>query len=126
MAAVLLATGQMVLARSDNSDKIAEAQRKLAEQCRAQPERCRDGPVTEPTGWKEYMKPNGGGSGFLVNKEGYVLTNYHVIEGCNAVTVPTADDPRQNAQLRATDKPNDLALLKISGYFPDVAQFRDS
>ena len=71
------------------------------------------------------LKLVGGGSGFVVNSEGYALTNHHVIEDCTAVAVLIADESRQ-VKLAATDESNDLALLKLSGTFPNVAQFRES
>ena len=110
----------------DNSAKIAEMQRKLAEQCRTQPGRCRDGPAAEPIEWEAWMAPNGSGSGFLVTKDGYVLTNHHVIDYCTAVTVQVADESRRNAKLRAIDEWNDLALLKLPGTFSNAAKFRES
>jgi serine protease Do len=55
-----------------------------------------------------------GGSGFLISKDGYILTNNHVIEGASKVTV-TLDDGREfNAKVIGKDKETDVAVLKIN------------
>ncbi len=55
-----------------------------------------------------------GGSGFIISKDGYILTNNHVIEGASKVTV-TLDDGREfNAKVIGKDKETDVALLKIN------------
>ncbi len=55
----------------------------------------------------------GMGSGFVVGPEGYVVTNNHVVEGADAITVTFDDGTRYEAELRGTDPKTDLALLKI-------------
>ena len=55
------------------------------------------------------------GSGVIFDPRGYVLTNNHVVEGAEAVTI-TLDDGRQiEAEIVGTDDPTDLAVLKIGG-----------
>ena len=51
------------------------------------------------------------GSGFSVSDDGFVLTNRHVVEECQRVTV----DDRGSAVVKALDNINDLALLKFDG-----------
>jgi S1-C subfamily serine protease len=56
------------------------------------------------------------GSGFLIDRSGHVLTNYHVISGANrqdGVTVRFADDFNRRAQVIGEDESDDLALLKV-------------
>lgn len=53
------------------------------------------------------------GSGVIVNKEGYVLTNYHVVENADAIQVILSDKREFLAKLITMDKRSDLALLKI-------------
>lgn len=53
------------------------------------------------------------GSGVLVSADGTILTNAHVIDGADKITVLTADNKRLDAKLVGTDKPSDLAVLKI-------------
>jgi len=50
------------------------------------------------------------GSGFFVTTNGHIITNYHVVEGCNFVTAKIDGDV-QKVQVLATDPINDLALL---------------
>ena len=55
------------------------------------------------------------GSGVIVTTDGYILTNNHVVEGADEITVELTDDRTLSAKLVGTDKPSDLALLKVSG-----------
>ncbi len=55
----------------------------------------------------------GRGSGVVIDKEGYILTNNHMIEGAEKVTVEFADGTRLKAEVVGTDPPTDLALIKI-------------
>ncbi len=57
------------------------------------------------------------GSGFIINPDGYIVTNYHVIERGNLVKVLTYDKKIIPAELIGTDKLRDLALLKIEGEY---------
>jgi serine protease Do len=53
------------------------------------------------------------GSGFVVDKDGYVLTNRHVIEGADKISVTMADGKTYDARLVGKDARTDVALLKI-------------
>jgi Do/DeqQ family serine protease len=55
------------------------------------------------------------GSGVIINKEGYVLTNYHVVEDADMIQVALADKREFIAKPIVLDKRTDLALLKIEG-----------
>ena len=55
----------------------------------------------------------GTGSGFIVDKEGYVVTNFHVVEGARSIAVTLADETEVPAEVVGVDPPNDLALLHI-------------
>jgi S1-C subfamily serine protease len=55
----------------------------------------------------------GQGSGFIVDKQGHILTNYHVIAGGRQIEVTLADKHKYKATVVLGDKPHDLALLKI-------------
>lgn len=58
----------------------------------------------------------GSGSGFLVSSDGYIVTNYHVIEGSNAIKVKVKGQVKLlDAKVVRSDKRNDLAILKIDG-----------
>ncbi|HMB75081.1 MAG TPA: DegQ family serine endoprotease [Kiloniellaceae bacterium] len=64
----------------------------------------------------------GMGSGFIVDADGYVVTNHHVIDGADKITVTFADGDSQDAVLIGSDPRTDLALLKIEsdGKLPHV------
>jgi serine protease Do len=59
-------------------------------------------------------RESGLGSGVLISKDGYVLTNNHVIEGADVIRVTLSDDRELSAKLVGADKASDLAVLKIS------------
>ncbi|MDG2355255.1 MAG: trypsin-like peptidase domain-containing protein [Paracoccaceae bacterium] len=52
------------------------------------------------------------GSGFYVSKDGYILTNHHVIDGCKEVKILSRGN-KLNSNIIAYDQTNDLALLKV-------------
>ena len=59
------------------------------------------------------------GTGFIVDKNGYILTNYHVVEGVDRITVKTHDDTTEyRAQLIGADGETDIAVLKIDPKHP--------
>jgi S1-C subfamily serine protease len=53
------------------------------------------------------------GSGFVLDKSGNILTNYHVIQGASKVTVQFDDNKTLNADIVGRDQNDDLALLKV-------------
>ncbi len=53
------------------------------------------------------------GSGFIISDDGYILTNYHVIEGSSSITVTMFDGESFEAALIGYDASNDIAVLKI-------------
>lgn len=53
------------------------------------------------------------GSGFILTEDGYIVTNYHVVEGANRLTVITYDGTEYTAALVGGDENNDIAVLKI-------------
>ncbi len=53
------------------------------------------------------------GSGFIVSKDGYVVTNYHVIAEADEIIVKLSDRRELSAKLVGSDKRSDVALLKI-------------
>ena len=53
------------------------------------------------------------GSGFIVSSDGYILTNAHVIDGANVVTVKLTDKREFRAKVIGKDKQSDVAVLKI-------------
>src|SRR5262249_22236364 len=57
----------------------------------------------------------GSGSGFLIAPDGYILTNYHVIDAAERIGVTLADGRSFRAEVVGTDPAIDVALLKITG-----------
>ena len=57
--------------------------------------------------------PQGSGSGFVWNKEGHIVTNFHVVYGANAITVLMADRSEYRAKVVGVDPDHDLAVLRI-------------
>ncbi len=55
------------------------------------------------------------GSGVIVRGDGYILTNQHVVDGADQVTVDMTDGRSFKAKVIGTDKPADLAVLKVDG-----------
>ncbi len=61
----------------------------------------------------------GQGSGFILDKQGHILTNNHVVEGAQAVEVTLYNKKQYKAKVLGTDKAHDLALLQINNA-PDL------
>lgn len=55
------------------------------------------------------------GSGFFIQKDGYIVTNSHLVENANSITVTTYDNQVFTAQIIQLDLKTDIALLKIEG-----------
>ena len=65
-------------------------------------------------GDREDDDPQGGlGSGVIVSPEGYILTNFHVIEGAQEIEVTLSDSRKAPAKLIGADPDTDLAILRI-------------
>ena len=93
------------------------------------------GITTEVTGTNLFGMPVSGavtGSGFIISEDGYILTNYHVVEEANKgkldVTVILHDGTQYTAQIVAFEADNDVAVLKIDaeGLKPAVIGDSDS
>ena len=81
-----------------------------------QPQRGRRGGLT----------PTASGSGVIIDPRGYIVTNNHVIEGEQALQVIYADGSKANATVVGADPIIDIAVLKVDGKVPAVAEFGDS
>ena len=68
------------------------------------------------------------GSGFIINEDGYVVTNYHVINGAQEVKVIFSDGKEVNAKVVNYDAERDIAVIKITDNvkMPGIAQLGDS
>lgn len=63
--------------------------------------------------WGQQTTSAASGSGFILTADGYIVTNYHVIQNANSVTVSTYGGASYNAKIVGYDEGNDLAVLKI-------------
>lgn len=69
--------------------------------------------------FKRKEKPQTGiGSGFFISSDGYILTNAHVVNKADAITVKTTDRKQHTAKLVGIDTRTDIALLKIDAAVP--------
>lgn len=71
----------------------------------------------------------GVGSGFIINEDGYILTNYHVIEGASEISVTLSDNTTVAAKVVNYDENQDVAMLKITDSdvkIPAVVELGDS
>lgn len=72
------------------------------------------------------QRETGVGSGVIINADGTVLTNNHVVEGAENIKIELTDKRTFNAKIIGTDKASDLAVLKIEGKELPVAAMGDS
>ena len=77
---------------------------------------------TTSTYWGQ-TESRSSGSGMIISKDGYVLTNNHVVSGAEKLTVMTTSGEEYDATVIGADEVNDVALLKIEGSedFPTVS-----
>lgn len=69
----------------------------------------------------------GGGSGFFISSDGYIVTNTHVVDDANAeYTVMTSDNKKYSAKVIAKDSNQDVAVIKIDGSNFPFLEFGDS
>ncbi|WP_028303307.1 DegQ family serine endoprotease [Oceanospirillum maris] len=66
------------------------------------------------------------GSGFIISKDGYILTNNHVVEGADQIVVRLSDRREMVASVIGLDKRTDLALLKVEARDLPVVELGDS
>ncbi|MGZ3536304.1 MAG: DegQ family serine endoprotease [Thermodesulfobacteriota bacterium] len=72
------------------------------------------GPFSEGNPPRDFEQ-RGVGSGFVMNQQGYILTNNHVVEDADQIKVKFANGKEYNGQIVGRDPKTDLALLKIEG-----------
>jgi len=73
----------------------------------------RGGPGQGGQGGQEEQVARGVGSGFIISQDGFVLTNAHVVEGADEVTVTMTDRREFKAKVLGADRRSDVALLKL-------------
>ena len=68
----------------------------------------------------------GGGSGFVVTKDGYILTNFHVVAGAHQIKVSFSNHKAYDAKIMGLDSLTDIALIKIDAKGLKPVKFADS
>ncbi|MBN1994444.1 MAG: trypsin-like peptidase domain-containing protein, partial [Anaerolineae bacterium] len=71
------------------------------------------GPQTPQSQAPQEFYRHGAGSGFVWDKQGHIVTNNHVIDGADKITVTFADETIASAKVVGTDPDSDLAVLKV-------------
>ncbi len=66
------------------------------------------------------LKQQSLGSGFIIDKDGHIITNNHVVDGADEIKVKLADGREYKARVIGRDPKTDLALIKISSLFKDL------
>ena len=72
--------------------------------------------VTRTLEYDVFMEPvpvEGAGSGFVIDPRGYILTNFHVVQGAQAISVTLGDRTHYDAKFVGADERNDIAMVKI-------------
>jgi len=69
---------------------------------------------------KQERREQGLGSGVIVSKEGYILTNYHVVSGANEIEVKLNDGRNYDAEVVGADSLSDVAVIKIKEHVGDL------
>src|SRR6266705_2644085 len=72
--------------------------------------------VTRTLEYDVFMEPvpvEGAGSGFVIDPRGYILTNFHVVQGAQAISVTLGDRSHYDAKFIGADERNDIAMVKI-------------
>ena len=70
-------------------------------------------PRRQPRADSEQQVPRGQGTGFIISADGYVLTNHHVVDAADEITVTLTDKREFKAKLIGSDERTDVAILKI-------------
>src|ERR1700730_3340783 len=72
--------------------------------------------LTRTLEYDVFMEPvpvEGAGSGFVIDPRGYILTNFHVVQGAQNISVTLGDRSHYDAKFVGADERNDIALVKI-------------
>ncbi|GIS84168.1 MAG: hypothetical protein CM1200mP16_04680 [Nitrospina sp.] len=65
----------------------------------------------------------GSGTGFIIDKEGYILTNHHVVDNADVIKITLDNEKEFEAELIGSDSKTDIALLKIVKQTGDNTEF---
>ena len=102
-------TSKIVSTGSQDSSTI----KSVVEQCANSVVEIQTESVTNGSNPFQQYVSSGAGSGVILTQDGYIVTNHHVIEDANSITVRTRSGDEYNASLVGSDEQSDLAVLKI-------------
>ena len=111
-------TSKIVSTGSQDSSTI----KSVVEQCANSVVEIQTESVTNGSNPFQQYVSSGAGSGVILTQDGYIVTNHHVIDDANSITVRTRSGDEYNASLVGSDEQSDLAVLKIdaTGLTPAV------
>jgi 2-alkenal reductase len=72
------------------------------------------------------LQPAGAGTGFIIDDQGHIVTNAHVLAGGDQFEVIFADGEKRPASVVGADRVSDLAVVQVKGDVPGVVPFGDS
>ncbi len=72
------------------------------------------------------LQPAGAGTGFIIDDQGHIVTNAHVLAGGDSFEVIFADGEKRPADVIGADRVSDLAVVRVKGDVPGVVSFGDS
>ncbi len=72
------------------------------------------------------VQQSGRGTGFIIDDQGHIVTNEHVVSGSDRLEVIFSDGGKRAAELVGTDPLSDLAVVRVEGELPAVVAFGDS
>jgi putative serine protease PepD len=77
--------------------------------------------------WRQVIPQHGQGTGFIIDRRGYILTNNHVVDKARKISVTLVNGKKIDALLIGIDPTSDLAVIKIpERYVTDIAELGDS
>ena len=100
---------------SESFVNIADAVTPAVVMVEAKRQVTRRGPFGDPFRGAPQVEVPVGGSGFIVSADGYVMTNNHVVESAERITVSLKDGRQFTAEVVGTDPTTDVAVIKIDG-----------
>ena len=115
-------TSKIVSTGSQDSSTI----KSVVEQCANSVVEIQTESVTNGSNPFQQYVSSGAGSGVILTQDGYIVTNHHVIEDANSITVRTRSGDEYNASLVGSDEQSDLAVLKIDATGLTPAMLGDS
>jgi len=82
--------------------------------------------MMEGLGMESDPQRAGSGTGFIIDEAGYIVTNWHVVQGGDAFSVIFADGGQRDATLIGSDPISDLAVVQVDGEIPAIVGLGDS